>query len=100
MFYELEKGSGTQFDPAITPILISLMDRGEMNPETIEGNAVDESGEVIPELKEKMKNSDTYIQYTEDCRILALYDRSDEEMREITEVIQNASSGNTLISGL
>ena len=149
---ELEKGSGTQFDPAITPILISLMDRGEMNPETIEGNAVDESGEVresalletrlqndlrakigvlnpshirmlcyvmklkekkgkyfnvlflggevIPELKEKMKNSDIYIQYTEDCRILALYDRSDEEMREITEVIQNASSGNTLISGL
>ncbi len=132
---ELVKGTGTQFDPAIAPIFIDLLDRGELNPETVEGTAVDESGRVrasalletrlqkdlqdklnvlnpshvrmlcyvmklmekkgkdysvlfvsaseIPDLKKVISSTDTYIHYTEGCNVLALYDRSEEELENV-----------------
>ncbi|MBP3204411.1 MAG: HD domain-containing protein [Lachnospiraceae bacterium] len=44
---ELLKNSGTQFDPALTKIFVSLLDKGELKANTVEGVAADEGGKVM-----------------------------------------------------
>lgn len=43
---EIERCAGTQFDPELTAIFVSLIDKGEIYPITIEGMEVNEKGRV------------------------------------------------------
>ena len=44
---ELMKCAGTQFDPELTRVFVGLLDRGELQINTVDGVAADESGRVM-----------------------------------------------------